>query len=433
MNVYNIIEKKKNNLELTKEEIDFIVNNYTNGTIPDYQMSALLMAICINGMTDEEIFNLTKCMTDSGDKVDLSSLDNTVDKHSTGGVGDKTTLIIGPIVACLNCKVAKMSGRSLGHTGGTIDKLESIEGFKTKLTKEEFLKQVNDINIALISQTENVAPADKKIYALRDVTATVESIPLIASSIMSKKIASGAKNLVIDVKVGSGAFMKDKESAKELANKIVSIGKNAGINILAILTNMDIPLGNNIGNALEVQEAIEVLNNRGPKDLREVCIKLATYMNAITNKIDIKTSFEQVINVLETKQAYNKFLELVKYQGGNIDSVYKHPLYKHEVYSDKEGYITNMDTEIIGKISGLLGAGRSTKDDVIDYTAGIVLNKKTSDYVKKGDLLATFYSSKISGFYDLEQKYLNSLNISDNKTSYQLIFGVVGDLNAKSS
>lgn len=427
MNIYNIIEKKKNNLELSKEEIEFVVTNYTDGTIPDYQMSALLMAICINGMTDNEIFYLTKSMTDSGDKMDLSSLTNTVDKHSTGGVGDKTTLIIGPIVACLSCKVAKMSGRSLGHTGGTIDKLESIEGFKTKLSKEEFFKQVNDIGIALISQTENVAPADKKIYALRDVTATVESIPLIASSIMSKKIASGAQNLVIDVKVGSGAFMKDKDSAKELASKMVKIGKNAGINTLAVLTNMDIPLGSNIGNALEVQEAVEILNNRGPQDLREVCIKLATYMNAITNKLDIQTSFKQVMEVLQSGKAYNKFLELVNAQGGNIKSIYKQPLYKYEVYSDVEGYITSMDTACIGKISGLLGAGRLTKEDEIDYTAGIVLNKKNSDYIKKGDLLATFYSSKVNEFSALENEYKNSLIISDEKVEYDLVIDIVGD------
>lgn len=425
MNVYNIIEKKKNKLELTNEEIEFVVTNYTNGTIPDYQMSALLMAICINGMTDNEIFSLTKVMTDSGDKVDLSSLSNTVDKHSTGGVGDKTTLIIGPIVACLNCKVAKMSGRSLGHTGGTIDKLESIEGFKTKLSQEEFFNQVNNIGIALISQTENVAPADKKIYALRDVTATVESIPLIASSIMSKKIASGAKNLVIDVKVGSGAFMKDKESAKELASKIVSIGKNAGINTLAVLTNMDIPLGNNIGNALEVKEAIDVLNNKGPKDLREICIKLATYMNAITNKIDIQDSLKQVMDVLQSGKAYNKFLDLVKAQGGNIESIYKEALYKHEVYSDTDGYISSMDTALIGKISGQLGAGRLTKEDPIDYTAGIVLNKKTSDYVKKGELLATFYSSKVDNFSLLEQDYKNGIVISGDQVKYDLVIDVI--------
>jgi len=425
MNMYNILEKKKNNLELSKEEIEFVVTNYTNGNIPDYQMSAFLMAICINGMSDDEIFLLTKAMTDSGDKVDLSSLSNTVDKHSTGGVGDKTTLIVAPIVACLNCKVAKMSGRGLGHTGGTIDKLESIKGFKIDLSKEDFFKQVSDIGVAVIGQTENVAPADKKIYALRDVTATVESIPLIASSIMSKKIASGAKNLVIDVKVGSGAFMKDKSTAQELASKMVSIGKNAGINVVAVLTNMDIPLGNNIGNALEVQEAIEVLNNKGPMDLKTVSVELATYMNLITNNLTYEESLKQVVEILESGKAYNKFLELVNYQGGNIESIYEKPSYEYKVYSDKEGYISSMDTTLIGKISGLLGSGRLTKTDFIDYTAGIVLNKKTGDYVNKGDLLATFYSSRINEFSVLEEKYKSSIKFDDKKIDYDLIIDIV--------
>ena len=428
MNIYNILEKKKNKLSLTDEEIKYVVDNYTNGVIPDYQMSALLMAICINGMTDEEIFSLTKHMTNSGSKMDLSMFDKTVDKHSTGGVGDKTTLIVGPIVACLNCKVAKMSGRALGYTGGTIDKLESIYGFKTKLSTDEFISQINNINIALISQTENVAPADKKIYALRDVTATVESIPLIASSIMSKKIASGAKNLVIDVKVGSGAFMKNKDDAALLADKMVKIGKNSGINTIAVLTNMDIPLGNNIGNALEVQEALAVLNNEGPKDLKDVCIVLAAIMNAITNNIPYNESVKQVISVLETKQAYNKFLELVKLQGGDINSVFDTPIYKYEVFAKQEGYISSMNTESIGKVSGLLGAGRMTKDDKIDYTAGIILNKKTGDRVNSGELLATFYSSKVSEFNNIEKQYLDSITISNTKPEINLILGLVGNL-----
>ena len=428
MNIYNILEKKKNKFSLTDEEIKYVVDNYTNGVIPDYQMSALLMAICINGMTDEEIFSLTKHMTNSGSKMDLSMFDKTVDKHSTGGVGDKTTLIVGPIVACLNCKVAKMSGRALGYTGGTIDKLESIAGFKTKLSTDEFISQINNINIALISQTENVAPADKKIYALRDVTATVESIPLIASSIMSKKIASGAKNLVIDVKVGSGAFMKNKNDAALLADKMVKIGKNSGINTIAVLTNMDIPLGNNIGNALEVQEALAVLNNEGPKDLKDVCIVLAAIMNAITNNIPYNESVKQVISVLETKQAYNKFLELVKLQGGDINSVFDTPIYKYEVFAKQEGYISSMNTESIGKVSGLLGAGRMTKDDKIDYTAGIILNKKTGDRVNSGELLATFYSSKVSEFNNIEKQYLDSITISNTKPEINLILGLVGNL-----
>ncbi len=426
--IYDILEKKKNGLELTSDEIKYVVDNYTNNSIPDYQMSALLMAICINGMTDNEIFSLTKHMTDSGNKMDLSMFEKTVDKHSTGGVGDKTTLIVGPIVACLGCKVAKMSGRALGYTGGTVDKLESIDGFKVKLSQEDFISQINNINIALISQTENIAPADKKIYALRDVTATVESIPLIASSIMSKKIASGAKNLVIDVKVGSGAFMKNKESATLLADKMVKIGNNSGINTVAVLTNMDIPLGNNIGNALEVQEALKVLNNEGPNDLKEVCIVLAAIMNAITNSISYNESVKQVMHVLETGQAYNKFLELVKLQGGNIESIYKEPLYKYEVMADNEGYIASMNAESIGKVSGSLGAGRMTKEDEIDYTAGIVLRRKTGDYVNKGDVLATLYSSKINNFEEISKKFSESIGFSSEKPDYKLILGVVGKI-----
>ena len=363
MRMYDILDKKRNGLKLTKEEIDFVVNSYTNGEIPDYQMSALLMAICINGMEDEEITNLTMAMTNSGAKIDLSELSNTVDKHSTGGIGDKTTLIIAPIVACLGCNVAKMSGRGLGFTGGTIDKLESIPGFKIKLSKEEFINQVKNINISVIGQSENIAPADKKIYALRDVTSTVESIPLIASSIMSKKIASGAKNLVLDVKVGTGAFMKNVESAKELASTMVKIGKNCGINTVAVLTNMDIPLGNKIGNLLEVKEAIEVLNNKGPEDLKEVCIYLAATMNSITNNISYDESLKQVIEVLENGKAYDKFKEFVEYQGGNLDSLVNTSKYKYNILSNKNGYITNMDSANIGKISVSLGAGRVNLED----------------------------------------------------------------------
>ena len=283
MRMYDIIEKKKNKLPLTKEEIEFFVNGYVSNEIPDYQISSLLMAIVLNGMDDIEVTNLTLAMANSGDKLKLDF--NAVDKHSTGGVGDKTTLIITPIVACLDCKVAKMSGKGLGYTGGTIDKLESIPNFKVQLSDEEFTKQINDINVSIISQTKNIAPADKKIYALRDVTATVESLPLIASSIMSKKIASGAKNLVLDIKVGSGAFMKDVTSATKLGQTMVNIGKNASINTVAILTNMNEPLGNSIGNNLEVLEAIEVLKGNGPKDLTDISIELASYMVSITKKI----------------------------------------------------------------------------------------------------------------------------------------------------
>ena len=420
MTMYDIIEKKKNKQSLTKEEIDFFINGYVNNKIPDYQVSSLLMAIVLNGMNEEEVTNLTIAMANSGDKINYNF--NTVDKHSTGGVGDKTTLIIAPIVASLNCKVAKMSGKGLGFTGGTIDKLESIPDFKVQLTDEQFISQINNINLALISQTKNIAPADKKIYALRDVTATVDSIPLIASSIMSKKIASGASNLVLDVKVGSGAFMKNLESAKKLASTMVNIGKNSNINTLAILSNMNQPLGNNIGNILEVKEAIEVLNGNGPKDLKELSIELASYMVSLYKKITYEEAFKQVTEVLENKQALAKFYEFIKYQGGNIEKIKFTPKYEFKVYSKQEGYITKMNTEEIGKIASLLGAGRMTKDDVIDYEAGIVLNKKINDYVKVNDLLATLYTNK---GIDLTNNYLETIEITDEKIENNLILGVI--------
>ena len=425
MRMYDILDKKRNNLTLTKEEITYVVNGYTNGDIPGYQMSALLMAICINGMNEEEITNLTIAMTNSGDKIDLSELSNTVDKHSTGGIGDKTTLIVTPIVACLGCNVAKMSGRGLGFTGGTIDKLESIPGFRTKLSREEFIDQVKNIHVSVIGQSENIAPADKKIYALRDVTSTVESVPLIASSIMSKKIASGAKNLVLDVKVGTGAFMKTVDKAKELATTMVKIGKNCGINTVAVLTNMNQPLGNKIGNLLEVEEAIEVLNNKGPKDLKEICIYLAATMNCITNNIEYDISVNQVKQVLETGKAYNKFKEFVTAQGGNLDNIINNPKYSYEIHSLKEGYISKIDSEKIGKISMSLGAGRVSLNDEIDYTAGILLNKKANDYVEKNSVIATFYTSKEIDFKSLEIEYLNSIEISDRKKEEKLIIDLI--------
>ena len=425
MKMYDILDKKRNNIPLSKEEIEFVVNGYTNGNIPDYQMSALLMAICINGMNDEEIVYLTKSMTDSGDKVDLSELSNTVDKHSTGGIGDKTTLIITPIVACLGCNVAKMSGRGLGFTGGTIDKLESIPGFKTKLSREEFINQVKNIHVSVIGQSENIAPADKKIYALRDVTSTVQSIPLIASSIMSKKIASGAKNLVLDVKVGSGAFMKNLESARNLASTMVKIGRNCGINTVAVLTNMDIPLGNKIGNLLEVEEAIDVLNNKGPEDLKNVCICLAATMNSITNNISYEESFKQVKEVLESGKAYNKFKELVMAQGGELNNLNNNPKYSYEIKSLNNGFISNINSENIGKISVSLGAGRMNLNDEIDYTAGVILNKKINDYVNIGDTIATLYTSREIDFKQLENEFLNSIEYSDNKKDIKLILDII--------
>ena len=420
MRMYDIIEKKKNKLNLTKEEIEFFVNGYVNNLIPDYQVSSLLMAIVLNGMNDSEVTNLTLAMANSGDKLNLNF--NAVDKHSTGGVGDKTTLIITPIVACLDCKVAKMSGKGLGYTGGTIDKLESIPGFKVQLADDKFIKQINDINLSIISQTKNIAPADKKIYALRDVTATVESIPLIASSIMSKKIASGAKNLVLDIKVGSGAFMKNVDDATKLGQTMVNIGKNSSINTVAILSNMNEPLGNNIGNNLEVLEAIEVLKNNGPKDLTDICIELATYMVSITKNITYEEAKTKVTEVLNSGEALDKFYQLVKYQGGDISKLNHNSKYEYKVYSKKSGYVTKMDTAKIGKISCMLGAGRTKKEDIIDYNAGIVLNKKINDYVNTNDLLCTLYTDKE---IDLSNEYLDSIEISDNTVDNNLILGVI--------
>ena len=420
MTMYDIIEKKKNKLTLTKEEINFFVNGYVNNEIPDYQVSSLLMAIVLNGMSDEETTDLTIAMANSGEKIKFNF--NTVDKHSTGGVGDKTTLIIAPIVASLGCNVAKMSGRGLGFTGGTIDKLESIPGFKVQLTDEEFIKQIKNINVALISQTKNIAPADKKIYALRDVTATVDSIPLIASSIMSKKIASGSSNLVLDVKVGTGAFMKNIKDAQNLAHTMVNIGKNANIKTIAILSNMNQPLGNNIGNILEVKEAIEVLKGNGPIDLKELSIELATYMVSLYQNTDYDLAKTKVIEVLENKQALNKFYQFVANQGGNIEKISFKPRYEYQVYSKKQGYITKMNTEEIGKIASILGASRMTKDDVIDYEAGIILNKKINDYVKTNDLLATLYTNKE---INLTNDYLECLEISDQPIENNLILGVI--------
>ena len=419
MHMYNIIEKKKNKLELTKEEIAFFVNGYVNDEIPDYQMASLLMAIVLNGMTDKEIVALTLSMANSGDK--LSWKENSVDKHSTGGVGDKTTLIIAPIVSCLGCQVIKMSGRALGYTGGTIDKLESIRGFKVQLDEDTLKQQLEKLNIAIISQTKNIAPADKKIYALRDVTATVESIPLIASSIMSKKIASGAKNLVLDVKVGSGAFMKNITDARLLAKTMVMIGKEAGIKTVAVLSNMDQPLGQNIGNQLEVQEAVSLLNGNGPSDLRELSITLASYMVSITKNINYEEALKLVVEVLQNKKALQKFNDLVSSQGGTLDLDNK-AKYQYKVLSNKEGYITKMDTATIGKISGLLGAGRLVKEDKIDYYAGIILNKKINDYVYKRDLLATLYTDKE---IDLRNDYLNCLTFSNKKVNNNIILEVI--------
>ena len=421
MNIIDIINKKRTYQSLNDEEIKYMIDGYLNGEIKDYQMSALLMAILLNDMENEEIYSLTKYMADSGEKLDLSPLgDNVVDKHSTGGVGDKTTLIIAPLVASCGVKVAKMSGRGLGHTGGTIDKLESIPGFTVNLTEESFLKQVNDINVAITSQTENVAIADKKIYALRDVTGTVESIPLIASSIMSKKIALGAKKLVLDVKVGKGALLKNINAARRLSNLMIDIGKHNGIDVICVLTNMDIPLGNNVGNALEVKEAIEILNEHKQGHLRDLCVELASHMVALGLNITYEEAKEKVLNNLNNDEAYNKFLELIKYQHGDIDSLPEESN-KYEIKSKTEGYLVDIDAYKLGILSMSLGAGRENKEDTIDYAAGIVVNKNINDYVNVDDVIMTLYTNREITSVDSTIFKISDKKIEDEKLIYEII------------
>ena len=394
MNIIEIINKKRLKQELTDEEIKYVIDGFLNGEIKDYQMSSLLMAILLNDMTNDEIFSLTKYMADSGKKLDLSPLgENVVDKHSTGGVGDKTTLIITPIVASCGVKVAKMSGRGLGHTGGTIDKLESIPGFNVSMSPDDFLKQINDINAAITSQTEDVAIADKKIYALRDVTGTVESIPLIASSIMSKKIALGTKKLVLDVKVGSGALIKNIVDARRLSNIMIQIGKNAGMEVVCVLTNMNVPLGNNVGNTLEVEEAIDILKNNKQGTLRELCIELASWMVSLGLNNTYEDSKRMVIDSIESGRAYKKFEEIVKYQKGDLSKI-KNDSNKYEIKTKTAGYLTNIDAYKLGVLSMNLGAGRLNKEDKIDYEAGIVINKNINDYMEQDDVLMTLYTKK---------------------------------------
>lgn len=422
MNIIDIILKKKNKEELTEEEIKYVVEGFTNGSICDYQMSSLLMAITINDMTDNEVIYLTKYMMLSGNTIDLSFLDNVVDKHSTGGVGDKTTLIIAPIVAACSCKVAKMSGKGLGYTGGTIDKLESIPGFRTNLSKDEFIHEIEDIGMAITSQTDDVALADKKIYALRDVTGTTESIPLIASSIMSKKIASGSKKLVIDLKVGEGALVKDIESARRLGNLMIKIGKENGMEVICLLTNMNIPLGNNVGNSLEVLEAINTLYYNKESNLQKLCISLASYMVSLGRNISYEEANNMVLNVIRSKKAYNKFLEFVLYQHGDITKLPKsNKIY--EVKSDISGYLTDISSLEIAKLSMHLGAGRQNKDDKIDYSAGIIINKNINDYVNINDTILTLYTNKDVPLFDKNKLFKISDNINNNNSS--LIYEII--------
>ncbi|MDD7132052.1 MAG: thymidine phosphorylase [Firmicutes bacterium] len=421
MNIIDIIIKKKNKEELTEEEIQYVVNSFVSGEIKDYQMSSLLMAIVINGMTDNEVIFLTKYMMLSGSILDLSNLSNVVDKHSTGGVGDKTTLIISPIVASLDCKVAKMSGRGLGYTGGTIDKLESIPGFNVNLTKEEFIKEIEDIGMAITSQTSDIALADKKIYALRDVTGTTESIPLIASSIMSKKIASGSKNLVLDIKVGEGALIKNIEDARHLANLMIKIGKENNMKVICLLTNMNIPLGNNIGNSLEVLEALNTLYYVPNNNLTNLCIELASYMVELGLNISYEESKQKVLEVLNNKKAYNKLLEFVKYQNGDITKLPKSSNI-YEVKSEKEGYLTNLHSLEIAKLSSNLGSGRKTKEDKIDYSAGIIINKNINDKINIGDTILTLYTNKELPQIDKDKLFVVSSMPNKNvKLIYEVI------------
>lgn len=412
MNILDIINKKRLNFSLSKGEIEYVVRAYLDDIIKDYQMSSLLMAICINGMNQDEINYLTEAMINSGETIDLSNIGGaTVDKHSTGGVGDKTTLIVAPIVASLGVKVYKMSGRGLGHTGGTIDKLESIPGFKVDLTKKQFLSQVNKINLSVVSQTANLVPADKKIYALRDVTGTVESIPLIASSIMSKKIALGASNIVIDLKVGSGALIKNLDDATKLANIMINIGKKYKRKVVCLLTNMDIPLGYNVGNSLEIKEAISVLKNEGEENLTNLCVALASHMVSLALKISFDEAREKVINTLKSGDALAKFYEFINFQQGRIDEM-KDALYKYDVKAPINGFLTNIDAYIVGCYACKIGCGRRSKEDVIDYDAGIIIRKKINDYVSTNDIVFTVFSnSEIKDF----QRLLDSLTISSKK------------------
>ena len=420
MRVYDLIQKKKNGEELSPAELDFLVQGYTNGTIPDYQMSAFAMAVYFRSMTAEETAALTDAMARSGDTVDLSCFgDLSVDKHSTGGVGDKTTLILAPIVASLGCKVAKMSGRGLGHTGGTVDKLEAIPGYKTTLTGEEFLNQVSEIGVAVIGQSGNLAPADKKLYALRDVTATVDSIPLIASSIMSKKLAAGSHSIVLDVKFGSGAFMKTEEDAAALARAMVDIGTACGRNVSAVLTNMDIPLGCGIGNALEVEEAMEVLRGEGPADLRTVSIVLASHMVSLALGIPVEEAKARVEDTLDTGRAWNTFRRWITAQGGDgavcdDPAVMKRSSIIREVRAPRDGYITHMNTEKIGEAAVVLGAGRTRKEDDIDPAAGLRILKKTGDFVQAGDVLAYLHTESEKAFREGESRYLEAIEFGES-------------------
>lgn len=405
MNIVDIINKKRNKLELTREELEFAFNGYIAKTVTDYQMSSLLMAICINDMTDQEVFDLVDIFIKSGETLDLTAIPGVkVDKHSTGGVGDKTTLIIAPIVASLDVKVPKMSGRGLGYTGGTIDKLESIPGIKVNLTKDEFLKQLNEVGMVVCSQTDTLVPLDKEIYALRDVTGTVESIPLIAVSIMSKKIASGADKILIDIKVGSGALIKTEREAKVLRDLMIRIGTAYNKEVRCIISNMDVPLGICVGNALEVAEAAELLNGKIKNDLYDLCVDIASNMVSMAKEISIIDAREQVIESINSKKAYTKFIEFITYQKGNLEEM-EISNNKMEIKSSVKGTVTAIDAYKISEVSCKLGSGKQTKEDTIDPTVGVFLNKQVGDTVEVGEVLCTLYYNKVQEDFGVAQAF----------------------------
>ena len=432
MNIIDIISKKRDGKELSEEEINYFITEYTNNRIEDYQAAALIMAIYIKGMNYRETKDLTIAMANSGDILDLSKLgSNVVDKHSTGGVGDKVTLILAPLIASLGIPVAKMSGRGLGFTGGTADKIESIPGYNTEVSEKQFIENVEKIGISLITQTLNLAPADKKIYALRDTIACTESIPLIASSIMSKKIASGANKIVLDVTCGYGAFMKNRKQAEELSKTMIEIGKLAGRETVCIVTDMNEPLGYAVGNNLEVIEAIEFLKGDMPSDLKEVVIELGAYMIKLAGKGDnIEENKQKLLENIKNGKAYDKFIELVKNQGGDISYIEDTEKFEKasiikEVISNKEGNIQEINAKTIGEISCALGAGRQTKTDKIDLSVGIILNKKVGDYVKIGDIVATVYANDQEKADKAEEEILNTYKIGKEKEDKQTILEII--------
>ncbi len=425
MRMYDLIMKKRSGDELTKTEIEYMISEYVAGSIPDYQMAAFLMAVYFQGMTEKETLDMTLAVAHSGDMVDLSGIEGMkVDKHSTGGVGDKTSLVIAPIVAACGVKVAKMSGRGLGHTGGTVDKMEAIPGMRTSFTQEEFFEIVNKTGLSIIGQSGNLAPADKMLYALRDVTATVDSIPLIAVSIMSKKLAAGNDGILLDVKTGSGAFMKTVEDSITLAKEMVTIGENAGKKMAALITNMDIPLGNHIGNSLEVMEAVQTLKGAGPTDLTEVCLNLAANMLYLAGRGTIEECMELAKAAIADGSALKCLAAMVEAQGGDASYIFdtdkfEKAKFEHLLLAEKEGYIIAMNTESCGIASSMLGAGRETKDSAIDFSAGMILCKKVGDYVEKGDVIAKMYASKEELFEAAEKRYQQAVTISAEEPQKQ--------------